>query len=123
MMMLVVSWNIFANKSVIWGRFNYLGESTVPIFFHFLTKHDLIILIENINKKIRYVKDWQPLLSLLFVSATLKRIFLKNAKELKSVQLINSLKFVLNIYPNNNQNLALPKIPLKLMNHDVGNVG
>ena len=83
----------------------------------------MIILIENINKKIRNVKDWQPLLSLLFVSATLKRIFLKNAKELKSVQLINSLKFVLSIYSNNNQNLALPKIPLKLMNHGIGNVG
>ena len=54
----------------------------------------------------------QALVSLLFVSATLKKSVLKNGKKVKTAWFINSLKRVPSIYPNSVQSWALPKIPL-----------
>ena len=71
------------NQRVAECRSIYHGETTVPAF-SFPTKYD-----DRQNNWIRFVKDRQPsLIYLLFLSATLKKSFLKNRKKARRNQLI-----------------------------------
>ena len=71
------------NKCVVGCRFNYLGGTKVPAF-PFSTKDDLIILIDSINMRERFVKDWQPLYFIFCLHIShFEEKFFKKCKEIK----------------------------------------
>ena len=75
------------NKCVAGCRFNYLGGTKVPAF-SFLTKDDLIILIESINKSERFVKDWRPLYFIFCLHIShFEEKFFKKCKKIKELSI------------------------------------